>query len=263
MHGHVWRDGIALERYVGRWSRLVARELVSWLDVPASARWLDVGCGSGALTQAILDLAAPGDVTGIDKSDGYIAHANQQIRDPRTHFGTGDALALSYPNKWFDAAVSGLVLNFVPDKGRMIREMARVVQSGGRVGLYVWDYAGEMQMMRVLWDGAVALDPAAAELDEGRRFPVCHPGTLEDLFVSIGLQAVTVRAIDVPTVFKDFDDYWQPFLSGQGPAPSYVVGLSEDQRKALRERVYSRLSISPDGSIDLIARAWEVKGIVP
>src|SRR4051812_30915645 len=104
MHGQVWGDGEALERYVGRWSRLVAREFVSWLDVPASARWLDVGCGSGALTQAILDLAAPGDVTGIDKSEGYIAHANQHIRDPRTHFSTGDALALSSPNKWFDAA---------------------------------------------------------------------------------------------------------------------------------------------------------------
>jgi SAM-dependent methyltransferase len=258
-----WDDAVAYERYIGRWSRPVAREFVAWLSAPASARWLDAGCGSGALSQAILAVAAPGDVTGIDLSEDYVAYVARQVRDPRAHFSVGDAQGLRYPNNWFDAAASGLVLNFVPDKGRMIRELARVVVSGGIAGLYVWDYAGEMQMLRIFWDAAGALDPAVLELDEGRRFPVCRPGTLEDLSASAGLVAVTTRSIDVKTHFHNFDDFWQPFLGGQGPAPSYVKSLDEELRAALRNSIRARLPIAADGSIDLIARAWAVKGIVP
>jgi hypothetical protein len=141
--------------------------------------------------------------------------------------------------------------------------MKRTTRAGGTVAAYVWDYAGEMQMMRHFWNAAVALDPAAVELDEGRRFPICHPEPLGDLFRGAGLREVEARAIDVPTVFRDFEDYWSPFLGGQAPAPGYCMSLPEERRSALREFIRTSLPTLADGSIHLIARAWAVRGIVP
>lgn len=127
------------------------------------------------------------------------------------------------------------------------------------MGAYVWDYAGKMELMRHFWDAAVALSSEAVALDEGRRFPICQPGPLARLFQEAGLHEVAVRAIDVPTVFRDFDDYWSPFLGGQGPAPGYAMSSSEERRTALREEIRSRLPVAEDGSIHLIARAWAVR----
>jgi SAM-dependent methyltransferase len=256
-----WASGAAYEPYVGRWSRPVAREFLGWLAVPPGRRWLDVGCGTGALSQTILELAAPVQVTGVDASEGYVTYAGERVRDARVQFRTGDAQTLPEPSATYDAAVSGLVLNFVPEPARVVAEMARVTRGGGTVAAYVWDYAGEMQFMRHFWDAAIALDPAAREGDEGVRFPLCHPDPLAALFRGAGLGAVDVRAIDVPTVFRDFDDYWSPFLGGQGPAPGYAMALSEDGREALRERIRARLPVRPDGSIHLMARAWAVRGV--
>ncbi len=259
----IWAVGAAYEPYVGRWSRAVAREFLTWLAIPAWSRWLDVGCGTGALSAAILATAQPGTVTGIDASEAFATYAREQIPDDRAEFMQADALALPFPDDHFDASVSGLVLNFLPDPGRGLAEMARVTRPGGVVAVYVWDYAGEMQLMRYFWDAAVALDPAASDLDEGRRFPICHPEPLERLFTDVGLSDVQVRAIDIPTVFRDFDDYWSPFLGGQGPAPSYAMSLSDEHRAALRERLRASLPIAADGSISLIARAWAVSGLTP
>jgi hypothetical protein len=139
--------------------------------------------------------------------------------------------------------------------------MTRVAKSDGIVAAYVWDYAGKMQMMRHFWNAAAALDPQAIELDEGRRFPLCRPKPLTELFQSVGLRNVEVRAIDISTDFKDFDDYWSPFLGGQGPAPSYAMALSEERRVALRERIRAGLPFALDGSIPLVARAWAVRGV--
>ena len=141
--------------------------------------------------------------------------------------------------------------------------MARVVRSGGVVAAYVWDYAKQMELMRYFWDSAVALDPAADELDEGHRFPVCQPEPLAELFAQAGLHRVEVRPIDVPTVFRDFHDYWSPFLGGQAPAPGYAMSLSEERRSMLRDRIRSKLPIAKDGSIHLIARAWAVRWRTP
>ena len=258
MADDVWAAGEAYEAYVGRWSRLVAAAFVSWLDVPPGQRWLDVGCGTGALTAAVLAAASPAAVVGVDPSAGFVASA--RISVPQAGFVVGDAQALPFPGRLADATVSGLALNFVPDPGRAAAEFARVTAAGGVVAAYVWDYAGRMAMMRAFWDAATALDPAAAALDEGERFPLCRPGHLARLWTAAGLDDVSVRPLDVPTVFTGFEDYWQPFLGGQGPAPGYAMSLTEQRRLALRELLRSRLPAGPDGTIALTARAWAVRG---
>ena len=256
----VWASGGAYEPYVGRWSRLVAREFVEWLAIPPAAWWLDVGCGTGALTETILRSASPTQVHGIDPSEGYLALAREQVQDPRARFDFGDARHLSGESARYDAVVSALVLNFISDLPSGVAEMTRVVRPGGIVAGYVWDYAGKMELMRYFWDAAVALTPEDLERDEGRRFPICKPGPLKDLFEGAGLKDVDVRSIDVSTPFRDFDDYWTPFLGGQFPAPDYAMSLNEDARTALRERIRSHLPIAADGSIPLIARAWAARG---
>jgi SAM-dependent methyltransferase len=256
----VWAAGEAYESYVGRWSRVVARELVRWIQVPGGSAWLDVGCGTGALAQTILEHAAPRVVCGVDRSVRYVAHARSRIDDSRAVFEAGDAQALPVADAAVDAVVSGLALNFVPDPRMMIAEMARVARRDGAVALYVWDYAGRMELMRFFWDAAKALDARAAALDEGARFPICSPGPLAELLEGAGLGAVQTRAIDVATRFRDFEDYWSPFLGGQGPAPGYAMSLPEGRREALRERIRASLPFEADGSLSLAARAWAVCG---
>jgi SAM-dependent methyltransferase len=252
----VWQAGEAYEAYVGRWSRPVAREFVSWLDAPAGRSWLDVGCGTGALTAAAL-AAAPARVVGVDRSTGFLS-----VAGTRAGLVAGDACALPFAGARFDLVVSGLALNFVADPARAAAELARVCRPGGTAAAYVWDYAEGMAMMRHFWDAAVALDPGAAPLDEARRFPLCLPGPLARLWVGAGFARVDTRSIDVPTVFAGFDDLWRPLLGGQGPAPGYVAALPSRRRAALRDLLRERLPAEPDGSIRLAARAWAVRGTV-
>ena len=257
----VWARGDLYEPYVGRWSRLVAKEFLEWVNSLPGLRWLDVGSGSGALSQTILTLCDPSRVRGIDRSEEFVEYARMKVLDPRVTFETGDAQSLPVDDNEFGAAVSGLVLNFVPEPDKMVSEMRRAVVDGGIVALYVWDYADKMQFMRHFWDAAAALDPAARELDEGPRFPVCNPDALCELFQKVGLNDIETRPIDIETRFKDFDDYWNPFLGGQGPAPAYAMSLSEEKRVELREKIREVLPIEEDGSIPLIARAWGIKAI--
>ena len=257
-----WAVGGLYEAYVGRWSRLVAREFLTWLAIPPHKDWLDVGCGAGALTQAILDQARPKSVRGVDPSS-MLEHAKASIIDARASFLPGDAQSLPLEAAAVDATVSGLVLNFVPDPARGVAEMIRVTRPQGAVAAFVWDYAGKMEMMRYFWDAVVTLDKDAAELDEWPRFPICRPEPLAVLFSNAGLGNVVAHAIDVPTHFKNFDDYWTPFLGGQGPAPSYVTSLDYERQSILRDFIRGRLPKEKDGSIKLIARAWAVRGTVP
>jgi SAM-dependent methyltransferase len=258
-----WGAGDLYELYVGRWSRKVAMDFLKWISVPAKAEWADVGCGTGALTQCILAGCDPLSIVGIDKAEGFIATARQALADSRLTFDTGDAAKLPWENDTFDAAVSGLVLNFVPDPQKMLSEMARVTRPGGKVAAYVWDYAGSMEMMRHFWDAAIAVSPDDAKLDQAERFPVCQPEPLEVLFTDTGLKAFWSRSIEVPMVFKNFDDYWIPFLGRQGAAPTYLVSVDEEIREKIRARLQARLLPSVDGTIPLRARAWAVQGIVP
>jgi len=247
---------------VGRWSRPVADRFLAWLGPAAGAMWLDVGCGTGALTGTVLAAAGPASVLAVDRSPGYLRHARQHLAGQRVGFGVADAGALPAADRSVDRVVSGLVLNFLPDPVRAVREMARVCRPGGVVAVYVWDYADGMQPIRLFCAAAAAIAPASAELDEARRFPLCRPDRLAELFEAAGLTGVETTAITVPARFRDFDDYWMPFLGGQGAAPAYCVTLPEDARGQLRDRLDASLPRADDGSLPLSARAWAVRGTV-
>jgi SAM-dependent methyltransferase len=259
-HKNTWASGDLYEPYMGRWSRPIARGFLNWLAFPEKKDWLEIGCGTGALTQAIIEQANPHSVLGIDPSPGYIHFARGRIVSPNVSFKIGEAHSLGIAATSRDIAVSGLALNFVPQPDRALAEMMRVVRTGGVVAAYVWDYSGKMELIRYFWDAAIALEPTAQELDEGRSFPLCQPKPLAELFRQAGLGEVEVSPIETETAFRDFDDYWSPFLGGQGPAPGYAMSLSEGERAALRERIRSDLPVRKDGSIRLVARAWAARG---
>ena len=252
-----WEDGSGYEPYIGRWSRPVAAKFLEWLAVESDRSWLDVGCGTGALLATIMRAQSPKSMAGIDPSAGFLATAADRLGET-VDLSVADAQNLPFPDDSFDVVVSGLVLNFVPEPSVAIGEMRRVSGRGATVGVYVWDYAGKMELIRYFWDAVVDLDPSANARDEGIRFPVCQPDRLEALFLDAGLRDVATRPIDVPTVFADFDDYWNPFLLAQGPAPTYVASLSDADVVRLRDHIRNRMDERPDGSIHLIARAWAV-----
>ncbi len=257
-----WERGSPYEQYIGRWSRQVAPLFLSWLARPAGLRWLDVGCGTGALSAAILGHCSPRSVVGVEPSDGFLQLAERNLAG-KARFLPGNAAALPLDNASCDVVVSGLVLNFVPDVQAALAEMRRVTADGGTIAAYVWDYADGMEITRYFWDAAASLDPAAAALHEGTRFPLCNPAALTAAFGQAGLREVKTTALDVAAKFSGFDDYWRPFLGGQGPAPAYAMSLGEERRDALRDRLRSALPSASDGSIPLRAKAWAVCGTAP
>ncbi len=255
-----WLNGKAYDAYVGRWSRLTAKSFLSWLAIPEGSEWLDLGCGTGALSQTILEHASPTSLLGIEPSEGFLSLAKEQIQDARATFALGSGTDIPTRDTKFDVVVSGFVLNFIPDLAMALKEMKRVTKTKGLVAAYVWDYADKAEFMRYFWDAAASLDEKASEFDEGKRFPLCRPEALESSFNAAGFSQVKVTALDIPTVFKSFDDYWQPFLGGMGPAPGYVAALTEEQKEALKTKLFKTLPIATDGSVSLIARSWAVKG---
>ena len=220
-----------------------------------------MGCGTGALCAAIADRCAPASVAGVEPSEGFLKTAKENLAE-LVAIHQGSATAIPLDDASVDVVVSGLVLNFVPDQRAALAEMARVTSKGGTIAAYVWDYAGKMELMRFFWDSAVELNPDAASLDEGVRFPLCRPEALVKLFADAGLKTVEVKPIDVPTRFGNFDDYWQPFLGGQGPAPAYAMSLDETTRARLRDRIRERIPTTANGTFSLTARAWAARGAV-
>lgn len=257
-----WESANAYEQYVGRWSRMVAVEFLRWLAPAPGQAWADVGCGTGALTAALLAGHAPAALYGLDRSGFILAETRRWVSDRRVHLARGDAVRLPWASRACGAAVSGLVLNFAPDPAAMVREMARVTRPGGVVALYVWDYHAGMQLMRYFWDAVKTVCPQDAGLDESDRFPLCQPGPLRALFREAGLRNVAGREIVVPTHFDDFEAYWRPFLGGTGSAPTYLASVSEQVRAQIRQDIQHRLPAGADGRIELTARAFAVRGTV-
>jgi ubiquinone/menaquinone biosynthesis C-methylase UbiE len=258
-----WQAGDRYEAYMGRWSRQIAPHFLDWLDVPSGLDWLDVGCGTGALSAAILARCNPKSLISIDPSEGFVATARTMMPDRLAEFKVGDAQALALEAASRDMVASALVLNFLPERQKALGEMKRVARPGGTVGFYVWDYpGGGVEFMQFFWNAAASLDAGAVELTEDRRFPFCTPDGLADLMRGAGLTRVDCTAIEVPTVFRDFEDYWHPFTLGAGPAPGYCVGLDAEAQQRLKERLGSSLPRQADGSIALKARAWSLKAVV-
>jgi SAM-dependent methyltransferase len=254
-----WEHGDAYERFIGRWSSLVAIDFLSWLELPAGLRWVDVGCGTGALSEAILDGQDPTSVVGVEPSAGFVDAARERLGDRATvHEAPAESLPL--PEGSADIVVSGLVLNFIRDLPTALAEMTRVA-AGGIVAAYVWDYSGGMHMLRLFWEAAAEIDPHGS-VDEGGRFPICHPDALAAAFTAAGMRDPEVVPIDVPTPFADFDELWMPFTGGQGAGPSYLVSLPERQQAALKESLRRRVPANADGSISLTARAWAIRASV-
>lgn len=259
-----WQAGENYDRYMGRWSRALAPRFVDWLNPLPGFEWLDVGCGTGALTEALLGAAVPVGIVAIDPSEGFLELARQRIDDERVVFRQGSAEALPVASASCDAVGAALMLNFVPDRALALAEMRRALRPGGLVSFCVWDYpSGGLQFLRAFWTAAIALDPAAADLGEARRFPFCTAEALTELAAAAGLVDIVCEAITVPTLFRSFDDFWLPFTLGTGPAPGYCASLPPEAREQLRRRLQTGLPIAGDGTIALHARALALHGISP
>ena len=258
-----WRSATSYDAYMGRWSRRIAPAFLDWLAAPAGLDWLEVGCGTGALSRAILG-RAPASLLAIDPSADFVAAARGDGVDTRAEFHVGDALALPADDASRDVVVSGLVLNFVPDRGRALAEMRRALRPGGRLGFYVWDYpGGGLQFLRAFWEVAAALDPDAARLTERARFPDVAPEPLTRIAREAGFAGVEHVALETETRFEDFADYWRPFTLGAGPAPGYCASLVPEARDSLRAGLEAELPRQADGAIVMTARAWAIRGRAP
>ena len=252
----------AYVRFMGRWSRQLAPLMLKFARLPEPDAVLDVGTGTGVLASAVTEAHPGATVTAIDPSARFVAAATDRSSNPRLRFQVGDAQALEFPDASFNATLSLLALNFIPDPPKALGEMIRVTRSGGVVAATVWDYGEGAEMLRVFWDEAVALDPAIASRDE-RHMPLCRRGELAAFWRQAGLADVREQALTTELVFESFDDYWLPFLDGVGPAGAYAASLADPARDALRARLIGRLSHGrEDQVITLKARAWAARGAV-
>jgi len=247
---------------MGRWSSLAARGFLEWLSPGLGLRWLDVGCGSGALSEAVIRGFHPEHLIAIDQSEAFVQTAQKRLGN-KAVCKVGNAMSLLVEDSSVDVTVSGLVLNFIPDAGKALAETKRVTSPGGTVAVYVWDYAGTMEFLQIFWNAATKLNKEASALDEAKRFSDWNAKKLLKLFTDAGFDKVMTKPIEIDTHFTDFDDYWNPFLGGQGPAPTYVMSLSETERERLRNLLHESLPRQANGSIPLSARALAVKGKVP
>jgi len=254
-----WNDGNPYEYFMGRWSKLMAPKFLDWLNFPKKLKWLDIGCGTGVLGEAIYRYSEPAQLFSIDPSEGFLSKAKERLHG-KGEFMLGNVSELPLDDQIFDIVVSGLALNFFPDLNSALTEMKRVLKPNGTIAAYVWDYSDRIDFLRYFWDAAVSIDAHSNRLDEGVRFPICNLGYLKEAFQNAGMYEIAVTKLDIITVFKDFDDYWNPFLGGQGPAPGYLASLSGELKEELKINIKKKMPIESDGSISLLARALAIRG---
>jgi ubiquinone/menaquinone biosynthesis C-methylase UbiE len=245
---------------MGRWSKLMAPVFLDWLNFPDNMNWLDIGCGTGALSEAIFSKCKPNYLCCVDPSDQFLEKAKGK-NSFKAEFLVGDASEIPLTSDTVDVVVSGLALNFFPDLPRAFSEMKRVLKENGTIAAYVWDYADRMDFLRIFWDAAHETDGNAIRFDEGIRFPICNVENLKDAFEKAGLTNIETSYLDIDTVFKSFDDYWNPFMGGQGPAPGYLALLNNNLQNKIKNTLLKKLPIYQDGSITILARVIADRGI--
>jgi len=259
------RNADSYEQVMGRWSRRLAPLFVEHAGAAAGERLLEVGCGTGSLTFTLARTVDFAELTAIDYAQVYVDAARARSADRRIRIEQGDAAKLGFPDARFDRALSLLVLHFVADPAGAVVEMRRVVRPGGVVAAAVWDSGGGMTAMRMFWDTAAVLDPAAADT-RGRAMSkaVTGPGGLAQLFRAAGLTQVDERSLLVRMEPADFADYWEPLLRGEGPIGAYVAGLGATERARLERHLRDAyLAGAPDGPRSYTAVAWSCRGLVP
>lgn len=245
------------DRYMGRYSRLLAPLLADFAQVRAGIRALDVGCGPGALTEHLAQRLGNGAVAAADPSDSFVEACAQRVLEADVRIA--DAEALPWPDGTFDAVLSQLVINFLREPLQGGREMRRVARRGGAVAACTWDYREGMEMLRIFWDSALALDPGAPA--EGKRMRFITASELNELWTDVGLTDVSTKSLEVALEYENFDDYWGPFTAGVGPGGAYWASLSTDGQAALQDECRRRLG-NPEAAFQLRARAWAVRGVV-
>jgi ubiquinone/menaquinone biosynthesis C-methylase UbiE len=253
-------DGKAYERMMGRWSRLAGDQFLDWLSLPKGLRWLDVGCGNGAFTEAVVAHAAPAEVTGIDPSEGQLAYARTRPGTKLAQFRTGSAQALPFADDSFDAAIMALVISFVPDALAAVGEMARVVRPGGCVATYMWDVPGGGLPLEPIH---AALKPLGIATPTPPGFEVSRQERLRALWEQTGLQSIETRVIRIRVTYSGFDDFWESNSAPIGPAGKAISELSAAKIEQLKMQLRQRLPQGPDGRISYEAFANAVKGTVP
>lgn len=260
-HG-TWTGAEAYDRFMGRWSRQVAAEFVEALKVPAHAKWLDVGCGVGSLTAVIVERAAPSLVVGVDPSAAFLRLAGTRVRPPAARFEKGPAEHLSFDDATFDATVSGLVLNFLPDPHAGLREGMRVTRPGGVVAAYVWDYAHLDFFLARLWQAVAETDGRPAPVDERHRWRICSREGLSELAQQSGLRDWKVWTIPVTTSYASAQQVWERFLLGAGPAGAWVSAIPPERLERLRQHFLAALPLG-NGRVLLTSTAIAVAGSRP
>jgi len=258
-------DGDGYELQMGRWSRRLAGPFLDFVGTADSERVLDVGCGTGALVDALTKRCQIGEVRGVDFSPAYIEHAARRNGDPRIVFEVGDACALAFPDHSFDRVLSLLVLHFIPKADRAVAEMRRVARPGAVVGAAVWDARGGFVANRIFFDAAAILDPKANER-RARNYtrPMTRPGELAKAWHAAGFTDVVDTTLSIRMELASFEDYWAPYVAKDGPQAEYVATLGDVERARLRDAVrLAYVDGEPDGPRSYAALAWAVKGIAP
>lgn len=251
------------EQFMGRWSRLLAPRLIEFAGIKDGWRVLDLGSGTGSLSMGIVDRWPHCEIVGIEPSHVYVEYAKSRVHDQAVKFQFGDAQYLPFANADFDASLSLLVFNFIPNPQYTLAELRRVTRPGGPICAVTWDYGQNMRMLRIFWDAAAEFDASALLADE-KYLPLCRQGELMKLWREGGLCGVEEQSLEITMQFKSFEDYWEPFLLGQGPAGAFVNQFSPERRIALREQVKRHLpECALHGSFALCGRAWAVRGTSP